>query len=64
MVWHDCRTDPPKENGHYILILKSNDYTGWTRAFYDTKWDLWLDVFDEACEDLYKWAEVDLSEVE
>ena len=64
MLWHDCKTDPPKENGYYILILKSNDYTGWARAFYDTKFDLWLDGFDEAYEDLYKWTEVDLSEVE
>lgn len=64
MVWHDCKTDPPKKDGYYILILKENNYFNWVRAFYDTKWDLWLDVFDEAYEDLYKWAEVDLSEVE
>lgn len=22
MVWHDCKTDPPKENGDYLLIYK------------------------------------------
>ena len=64
MTWHDCKTDQPKEDGYYILILKEDHYITWTRAFQNTKWDLWIDVFDEAYEGLYKWAEVDLSEVE
>ena len=22
MVWHDCKTDPPKKDGEYLLVYK------------------------------------------
>ena len=64
MVWHDCKTDPPKKDGWYILTIRSYIGIVWVRAFYDTNWELWMDDFDEAYEEPIKWAEVDLSEVD
>ena len=67
MVWHDCKTDPPKKNGSYILIIKTDFGMGWISAFYDAKWNDWVNEYDEPYENPYnpyKWTEVDLSEVE
>lgn len=61
MVWHDCKTDPPKKSGKYIIvnILKKS----WYEAIYENnKWYIkkWLIDEPKFC----KWAEIDLSEVE
>lgn len=61
MIWHDCKTDPPKKNGKYIIAntLKKS----WHEAIYENnKWYVkkWLIDKPKFC----KWAEVDLSEAE
>lgn len=60
MVWHDCKTDPPKKDGEYILCYDFRGELDWDRAFYKDG------IPDWSYEELipYKWAEVDLSEVE
>ena len=60
MVWHDCKSDPPKEDGSYI------GYYGnklWGEVWYYNKPNLWKDTYDSITLPI-KWAEVDLSEVE
>ena len=74
MVWHDCKTDPPKKSGLYILCFLTPRGKSWDRAYYDCNDMTWEDigclalygVKDDAYELYipYKWAEVDLSEVE
>lgn len=75
MVWHDCKTDPPKKNGCYIVCFYNyKKQLDWTTASYVTLTqrflvvnhqyqEMWTfeDTYDE---DPIKWAEVDLSEVE
>ena len=77
MVWHDCKTDPPKKSGFYLLVYSYNDVYGWDktfdRAFYSTTFSNWS-IFEleswmtlenvEQGANAIKWAEVDLSEVE
>ena len=60
MVWHDCKTDPPKENKDYIVY-----YGGrcWEQAWYRPKDDSWVCIFGDKINPI-KWAEVDLSEVD
>ena len=71
MVWHDCKTDPPKKNGIYLLVykIKTNNEINWESAFYSHYDKRWEDVreWGGTYGNLYipiKWAEVDLSEVE
>lgn len=74
MIWHDCKTDPPKKDGRYVLVYKTKigDYVtaGWQDVFYSTTDKRWAKfrngrlIFNEKEHDLIKWAEVDLSEVE
>lgn len=40
MLWHDCKTDPPKESGDYLLIYKRDGknkflrlITTWNKVF-------------------------------
>lgn len=71
MIWHDCKTDPPKETGLYILVYqyKKYNYIEWDAAYYVLH-DKWYDskefglVYSDTMYNLIKWAEVDLSEVE
>ena len=59
MVWHDCKTDPPKKDGCYI------GYYGnklWGEVWYYFKQSLWKDTYDSTTFPI-KWTEVDLSEV-
>lgn len=77
MVWHDCKTDPPKKSGFYLLVYSYNDGDGWEqtfdRAVYSNTFSDWSIFENEGwtvLEDIekgakaIKWAEVDLSEVE
>ena len=66
MVCHDCKTDPPKEDGWYLLIIRFNNDLDWDRAYYNKKKQEWQDFYDWSYYKnfCYKWAEVDLSEVE
>ena len=66
MVWHDCKTDPPKKSGFYLLIYNYNDGYGWEKTFdrasYSSTFSDWQ-IFELEANAI-KWAEVDLSEVE
>lgn len=74
MVWHNCKTDPPKESGEYLLWYFHLIDDDWDKAYYNVADHEWLD--SRACIPYgnpdwgwsdsipYKWAEVDLSEVE
>lgn len=74
MVWHDCKTDPPKKDGNYLLWFKSYDEDDWDKAYYYIEQNRWTDLDDcinygqtnwtTFCLIPYKWAEIDLSEVE
>lgn len=74
MVWHDCKTDPPKKNGEYILWYFHPAGDDWDKACYSILDNMWVDLktcipygfSDWGWSDCipYKWAEVDLSEVE
>lgn len=77
MVWHDCKTDPPKKSGFYLLVYSYNDGCGWEKTFdracYSSTFSDWsifelkgwttLEGVEQGTVPL-KWAEVDLSEVE
>lgn len=51
MVWHDCKTDPPKKSGFYLLVYQYdvvfNDISYDCSIIYDRglfqngKWSLW-----------------------
>lgn len=78
MAWHDCKTDPPKKSGKYILCYLYNGLfyeDQWDIAYFDSignKWNDLIDDIDYGSKDSnwakisipYKWAEVNLSEVE
>lgn len=68
MVWHDCKSNPPKKDGEYLLCYILCDSLFWDRAWYFMFKDEWEDedhcgLYNGYCIP-YKWAEVDLSEVE
>lgn len=63
MAWHDCKTDPPKKYGTYLVAFKSCDGGDWMQGWYYPEHDVWWDYIGEDIKP-YKWAEVDLSEVE
>ena len=64
MVWHDCKTDPPKEFGSYVVIPnKYKELKTWMQGWYHPENGTWWDFNGEDIHP-YKWAEVDLSEVE
>lgn len=64
MVWHDCKTDPPKKDGWYLLIIRFNNDLDWDRAYYNKKKQEWQDFHDWSYYKnfCYKWAEVELPE--
>ena len=78
MVWHDCKTDPPKKEGNYLLIYEYYDGCNWEvlfdRAYYsngdwkvedaDNSWHNITEFGEEGTVSPIKWLEVDLSEVE
>ena len=65
LEWHDCKTDPPKEDGWYLLLCNYKKWVTWYKAYWNSELCAWLDYKVAFVEELcYKWAEVDLSEVE
>ena len=72
MTWHDCKTDPPKKEGEYLLVYSYRKAKDWSRAIYNGV--NWIDEENNipygvknSCYYMfipYKWAEIDLSEVE
>ncbi len=43
MKWHDCKTEPPKVSGHYIVAYKKY----WEEACFYLKHNKWINIFDE-----------------
>lgn len=66
MVWHDCKTDPPKKSGRYILFYKDivYDKLRWDAIHYSFNTKEWTDGFFRTFDCPIKWTEVDLSEVD
>ena len=63
LEWHDCKTDPPKEDGWYLLLCDYEKWTAWYKAYWNLELGEWLDytlAFDKNL--CYKWAEVKLPE--
>lgn len=66
LEWHDCKSDPPKKCGYYLLYFEHYNKT--TRG----KIDIGVWIFDyfnrrdgaKYKEQPIKWAEVELPEVE
>ena len=32
LEWHDCKSDPPKEDGDYLLITRFNEKYYWDKG--------------------------------
>ena len=65
MIWHDCKSDPPKESGKYLLCsLLSDKEKNLDWAEYSIAEDLWENEFHFGLYSHYwtpyKWAEVEL----
>lgn len=39
MVWHDCKTDPPKKYGIYIVTFKYCDGSNWMQGWYSPEFN-------------------------
>lgn len=70
VIWHDCKIDPPKESGFYILVykVKPNNNICWDSAFYSDNNNQWEDAKENGnvYKGMYepiKWAEINLLEV-
>ena len=74
IIWHDCKTDPPKEGGNYLVIFKYEDCrdsafeTDFDKFwFFMNEWYIYEDGFWEKIENskikilLCKWAEINLN---
>ena len=66
MVWHDCKTDPPKKDGLYLVFFYTLFGKGIEVLRYIKEEDeAWLEKTGNNYKKIVrKWAEVDLSEVE
>ena len=66
MVWHDCKSDPPKEDGWYVLITKFNNHYFWDKAQYRKISDYWeteeFGTYTNVSNFAVKWAKVELPE--
>lgn len=60
MIWHDCKTDPPKKSGWYILcFITPWEEKMWDKVFYDHILKQW-EHYDKFA---YKWLKVNWEEV-
>ena len=66
MIWYDCKINPPKKEGSYILsYIFHNNLVGWEKAYYYPIKNQWK-LMDNTCfpiyenQHIYKWAEIDL----
>ena len=77
MIWHDCKSDPPKKDGEYLLVYKYYGGFNWIltfdRVWYSNGWSIidgygdWYPIKEAELGGTLapiKWTEVDLSEVE
>lgn len=70
LKWHDCKTDPPKKSGEYLVIYKYTnrfgygfDRNGYALEGNATNTGNW--EFNEYTHyiELISWAEIDLLEI-
>lgn len=62
LEWHDCKNDPPKESGMYLLCDVCDDIKYLSYAFYTTVDNVWQGYCGYSIDTPYKWAEVELPE--
>lgn len=62
LVWHDCKTDPPKKDGYYFLCFTSSNKKYMSYAWCNIKYNCWEDDDGYIINNSYKWAEVELPE--
>lgn len=68
LEWHDCKTDPPKEDGDYLLITKFGNKYYWDKGHYIKDLEYWeteeFGIYsdNDNNNNLIKWAEVELPE--
>ena len=63
LEWHDCKTDPPKEDGFYALSYHTEKGLKWVQAHWSVQYQRWMSFFEIYHEDAwYKWAEIELPE--
>ena len=69
MKWHDCKTEPPKVSGRYVLVYKykPKNELFWDSACYNEPTNTWgeCEVFGIVYKERYepiKWAEANLDE--
>lgn len=62
LIWHDCKTDPPKKEGFYLLSYFISGEKHWDKAYYYTLKSKWEDEDHYGLYDGYyipcEWAEV------
>ena len=67
LEWHNCKTDPPKKNGPYAVLIKTDSgLIDWYKAYWFNWGFAWSD-FDKPRQnyneiEIIKWAEVELPE--
>lgn len=60
MVWHDCKTDPPKKFGYYLLVYSryhrvyKKQITTFTGCYYDPDKKDWVEYIKDS-EGWYVW---------
>ena len=63
LEWHDCKSEPPNEQGYYILAYHSVYGLSWTQAYWSKQYQMWQSLYGiYHNDDCYKWAEVELPE--
>lgn len=73
LIWHDCKTGPPKQSGVYLLWFIEPNGEDWDKAYYNSASHEWSDLRecvpygqpDWGWSDsiLYMWAEINLLEI-
>lgn len=65
LKWHDCKTDPPKKSGEYLVIYKHTNRPGYDfdRNGYSLEGNNWEFNEDTHYVELISWTEIDLSEI-
>ena len=62
LEWHDCKTDPPKESGFYLLCDTCGSFKYLSHVLYTTTDNTWQGYCGYVIDTPYKWAEVELPE--
>lgn len=65
LEWHDCKTDPPKESGPYVLKREhKTEGKWWFQGWFDVERNTWYDFNYDFIPYPYKhkWAKIELEE--